>query len=69
MITQPSTQTHHSKREWKVSNLKTEIDKIKSKEAQEGGLTPGQATTLVRRLERGERGSGLMGLASGDACV
>ena len=52
-----------------MSNLKTEIDKIKSKEAQEGGLTPGQATTLVRRLERGERGSGLMGLASGDACV
>lgn len=37
-----------SKREWKVSNLRTEIDKIKSKEAQEGGLTPGQAATLVR---------------------
>jgi hypothetical protein len=37
-----------SKREWKISNLKTEIDKIKGKEAQEGGLTPGQASTLVR---------------------
>jgi hypothetical protein len=42
------------KREWKVSNLRAENDKIKAKEAQEGGLTPGQAATLVRRA-RGER--------------
>lgn len=43
-----SMRTHRSKREWKISNLKTENDKIKGKEAQEGGLTPGQASTLVR---------------------
>lgn len=40
-----------SKREWKISNLKTENDKIKGKEAQEGGLTPGQASTLVRSAD------------------
>ena len=47
-----------------MSNLKTEIDKIKAKEAQEGGLTPGQATTLVR--QRRFQGPGLV---SGDACA
>lgn len=41
----------HRKREWKLSNLKTEIEKIKGKEAQEGGLTSGQAATLVSPLQ------------------
>jgi hypothetical protein len=39
-----------------MANLKKEIDKIKAKEAQEGGLTPGQAATLVRAAGGGGAG-------------
>jgi hypothetical protein len=37
-----------SKREYKIKNLEAECAKIAAKEKTEGGLTQGQASTLVR---------------------
>jgi hypothetical protein len=39
-----------SKREYKIKNLETECSKIAAKEKTEGGLTQGQASTLVRLM-------------------
>eukprot|EP00877_Chromochloris_zofingiensis_P009069 jgi/Chrzof1/4415/Cz14g12090.t1 len=36
------------KREYKINNLRTEMDRISAKEKSEGGLTAGQASTMVR---------------------
>jgi hypothetical protein len=38
----------HRKREYKIKNLEAENAKIAAKEKTEGGLTQGQASTLVR---------------------
>lgn len=38
-----------SKREYKIKNLEAECAKISAKERSEGGLTQGQASTLVRQ--------------------
>jgi hypothetical protein len=35
-------------REYKVANLRKEVDKIQAKDKAEGGLTAGQASTVVR---------------------
>lgn len=35
-------------KEYKISNLQTEIDRIMAREKREGGLTPGQAATLAQ---------------------
>lgn len=39
---------HGRKREYKINNLRTEMDRISAKEKSEGGLTAGQASTMVR---------------------
>jgi hypothetical protein len=44
----PPTPHINSKREYKIKNLRTECDRISAKEKSEGGLTAGQASTLVR---------------------
>jgi hypothetical protein len=44
----PSLTCIPRKREYKIKNLEAETSKITAKERQEGGLTQGQAATLVR---------------------
>ncbi|PNH06341.1 hypothetical protein TSOC_007344 [Tetrabaena socialis] len=51
-------------REWKLSNLTTENQRISAKEKQEGGLTQGQATTLARNEQCQEVTRGIAGAAA-----
>lgn len=45
------------KREYKIKNLEAETNKITAKERQEGGLTQGQASTLVSEAQGARQGT------------